>query len=110
MTEVALDHGQRHAGVDQAGRAGVAEAVGPAEFTKIEALPLHSRTPLEWGRAVLAEPISLLIDHAFLEKKAATNALELMTRWRMIGSTAGWKPWRVSPGMKPLTWRRSPAF
>jgi tRNA-(ms[2]io[6]A)-hydroxylase len=29
----------------------------------------------------LAEPISLLIDHAFLEKKAATNALELLTRW-----------------------------
>jgi len=43
--------------------------------------PLHSRTPLEWGRAVLAEPIPLLIDHAFLEKKAATNAMELLTRW-----------------------------
>jgi tRNA-(ms[2]io[6]A)-hydroxylase len=43
--------------------------------------PLHSRTPLSWGRAVLADPIPLLIDHAFLEKKAATNALELLTRW-----------------------------
>ena len=52
-----------------------------AEFLEIEALPLHSRTPIEWGRAVLAEPFSLLIDHAFLEKKAATNALELLTRW-----------------------------
>ncbi|MBZ5576165.1 MAG: tRNA-(ms[2]io[6]A)-hydroxylase [Acidobacteriia bacterium] len=51
---------------------------GPVEF---EALPLLSRTPREWGRAVLADPISLLIDHAFLEKKAATNALELLTRW-----------------------------
>ncbi len=30
---------------------------------------------------MLAEPIALLIDHAFLEKKAATNALELLTRW-----------------------------
>lgn len=30
---------------------------------------------------MLADPISLLIDHAFLEKKAATNALELLTRW-----------------------------
>jgi tRNA-(ms[2]io[6]A)-hydroxylase len=30
---------------------------------------------------VLADPISLLIDHAFLEKKAANNAMELMTRW-----------------------------
>lgn len=47
----------------------------------LEALPLHSRTPLAWGTAVLADPISLLIDHAFLEKKAATNALELLTRW-----------------------------
>jgi tRNA-(ms[2]io[6]A)-hydroxylase len=36
---------------------------------------------MAWGRAVLADPISLLIDHAFLEKKAATNALELLTRW-----------------------------
>jgi tRNA-(ms[2]io[6]A)-hydroxylase len=43
--------------------------------------PLHSRTPLEWARAVLADPIPLLIDHAFLEKKAATNAMELLTRW-----------------------------
>ena len=46
-----------------------------------DTLPLHSRTPIEWGHAVLADPVSLLIDHAFLEKKAATNALELMTRW-----------------------------
>ena len=55
------------------------------EFVKrlalIEDLPLHSRTPVEWGRAVLAEPHALLIDHAFLEKKAATNAMELLTRW-----------------------------
>jgi len=51
------------------------------EHSELEDLPLHSRTPVEWGRAVLAEPISLLIDHAFLEKKAATNAMELLTRW-----------------------------
>src|ERR1700688_2978593 len=47
----------------------------------IETLPLHSRTPLEWGRAALADPVALLRDHAFLEKKAAANALDLMTRW-----------------------------
>jgi len=47
----------------------------------VEDLPLRSRTPVEWGRSVLADPIPLLIDHAFLEKKAATNALELLTRW-----------------------------
>ena len=53
----------------------------PNRETQPEALPLLSRTPPAWGRAVLADPISLLIDHAFLEKKAATNALELLTRW-----------------------------
>lgn len=50
-------------------------------MTGIETLPLHSRTPLEWGRAALTDPIALLRDHAYLEKKAAANALELMTRW-----------------------------
>jgi len=44
-------------------------------------LPLLSATPLAWARAALADPVALLIDHAFLEKKAANNALELMTRW-----------------------------
>jgi len=48
---------------------------------KAESLPVHSRTPPEWARAVLADPIALLIDHAFLEKKAAQNAIELLTRW-----------------------------
>jgi tRNA-(ms[2]io[6]A)-hydroxylase len=46
-----------------------------------ETLPLHSLTPFEWGRAALADPVALLADHAFLEKKAAANALDLMTRW-----------------------------
>jgi len=50
-------------------------------MTHVEALPLHSRTPVEWGRAALADLIPLLIDHAFLEKKAAVNAMELLTRW-----------------------------
>lgn len=57
------------------------ETVNPVQLAKLDALPLHSHTPIEWGRAVLAHPISLLMDHAFLEKKAATNALELLTRW-----------------------------
>jgi tRNA-(ms[2]io[6]A)-hydroxylase len=48
---------------------------------KAAALPLHSRTPADWASSVLSDPIALLIDHAFLEKKAANNALELMTRW-----------------------------
>ena len=53
----------------------------PVAWEKIETLPLRSRTSLEWGRAVLADPLPLLVDHAFLEKKAANNALELMTHW-----------------------------
>ncbi len=55
--------------------------MNPADIAKLDTLPLHSRTPVEWARAVLADPIRLLIDHAFLEKKAANNALELLTRW-----------------------------
>jgi len=52
-----------------------------APLKESETLPLRSSTPMAWGRAVVAEPISLLIDHAFLEKKAANNAMELLTRW-----------------------------
>lgn len=52
-----------------------------ATLAKVDTLPLHSRTPLAWAHAVLADPIALLIDHAFLEKKAANNAMDMMTRW-----------------------------
>ncbi|MEO5926072.1 MAG: tRNA-(ms[2]io[6]A)-hydroxylase [Bryobacteraceae bacterium] len=47
----------------------------------MEELPLHSKTPLAWGHEVLKEPLKLLVDHAFLERKAAGNAMELLTRW-----------------------------
>ena len=36
---------------------------------------------MEWGPQALADPIALLIDHAFLEKKAALNAMDMLTRW-----------------------------
>jgi tRNA 2-(methylsulfanyl)-N6-isopentenyladenosine37 hydroxylase len=52
-----------------------------AVVEKLATLPLHSRTPLEWSRAALSDPIALLIDHAFLEKKAANNAMDLLARW-----------------------------
>jgi tRNA 2-(methylsulfanyl)-N6-isopentenyladenosine37 hydroxylase len=55
--------------------------VSKAEHEKVDELPLCSRTPLAWAESVLREPVALLIDHAFLEKKAANNAMELMTRW-----------------------------
>lgn len=44
-------------------------------------LPLHTRTPLAWAHSVLNDPIALLIDHAILEKKAANNAMDMLTRW-----------------------------
>jgi tRNA-(ms[2]io[6]A)-hydroxylase len=50
-------------------------------FEKADALPLLSRTPPDWGRAVLSDPVALLSDHAWLEKKAALNALDLLARW-----------------------------
>jgi tRNA-(ms[2]io[6]A)-hydroxylase len=52
-------------------------------------LPLLSTTPLTWGARVLEQPIALLIDHAILEKKAAANALELLTRWP-LDYVPGW--------------------
>jgi tRNA-(ms[2]io[6]A)-hydroxylase len=48
---------------------------------RIAALPLKSRTPLAWAEYVLVDSIALLCDHAFLEKKAANNAMELLTLW-----------------------------
>ncbi len=44
-------------------------------------LPLRFITPAAWAGAVLGKPLALLNDHAHLEKKAASNALELLNRW-----------------------------
>lgn len=44
-------------------------------------LPLRWWTPAQWATRALAQPLPLLNDHAHLEKKAATNALELLNRW-----------------------------
>ena len=46
-----------------------------------DSLPLRTRTPDAWGGQVLRAPLELLSDHAYLEKKAAANALELLNRW-----------------------------
>jgi len=46
-----------------------------------EALPLRYHTPEQWVNEVLTEPRALLGDHAHLERKAASNALELVNRW-----------------------------
>ena len=60
-------------------RSAIVKGMTPAEI--VAGMPLCSRTPLAWGEAALADPVALLTDHAFLEMKAATNALDLMTRW-----------------------------
>ena len=44
-------------------------------------LPLRYLTPARWAAEVLEKPLELLNDHAHLEKKAATNALELVNRY-----------------------------
>jgi len=44
-------------------------------------LPLLWQTPDEWAEHALSDPLALLNDHAWLEKKAASNALELLNRW-----------------------------
>lgn len=46
-----------------------------------ENLPLLTRTPEGWAASALSDPMALLSDHAYLEKKAAANALELLNRW-----------------------------
>src|SRR3954468_15544014 len=53
-------------------------------------LPLHYRTPPTWAAAVLTDPLALLNDHAHLEKKAATNALELLNRWPEPSPPENW--------------------
>jgi tRNA 2-(methylsulfanyl)-N6-isopentenyladenosine37 hydroxylase len=55
-----------------------------------EELPLKSWTLVSWGRDVLRDPLSLLNDHAHLEKKAAYNALELLTRWPEPNPPENW--------------------
>jgi len=53
-------------------------------------LPLRYRTPASWAAGVLERPLELLNDHAHLEKKAATNALELLNRWPEPSPPENW--------------------
>jgi tRNA 2-(methylsulfanyl)-N6-isopentenyladenosine37 hydroxylase len=53
-------------------------------------LPLLHRTPDSWAEAVLEQPLALLSDHAYLEKKAASNALELLNRWPEPSCPKNW--------------------
>src|SRR5262245_44638746 len=58
--------------------------------SQILELPLMYRTPDRWAQQVLRQPLLLLSDHAYLEKKAASNALELMNRWPEPMCPEGW--------------------
>src|ERR1700750_782128 len=53
-------------------------------------LPLRYVTPAAWAAGVLDKPLDLLNDHAHLEKKAATNALELLNRWPEPNPPENW--------------------
>src|SRR3954463_622457 len=53
-------------------------------------LPLRYVTPPQWPTDVLAQRLELLNDHAHLEKKAATNALELLNRWPEPNPPENW--------------------
>src|SRR3954470_21394491 len=53
-------------------------------------LPLLYATPGTWAVEVLTRPMDLLNDHAHLEKKAATNALELLNRWPEPSPPENW--------------------
>lgn len=63
----------------------------PRRRQDAEALPLRYRTPDEWADRAFQDPLALLDDHAHLERKAASNALELLNRWPDVEPPEGWE-------------------
>lgn len=53
-------------------------------------LPLRHSTPHAWAPQALREPLALLSDQAYLEKKAANNALEFLNLWPSGKPPAHW--------------------
>lgn len=53
-------------------------------------LPLLYQTPKAWAAQVLQQPLALLNDHAHLERKAASNALEMLSRWPEPSPPENW--------------------
>lgn len=62
----------------------------PIDIPSRETLPLKSFTPPGWAADALRYPLELLNDHAWLEKKAAANALELLNRWPVPAPPKNW--------------------
>ena len=58
----------------------VCEVIPLGKLSFDREIPLLNRTPEEWAELALRDPLALLNDHAYLEKKAASNALELLNR------------------------------
>jgi len=52
--------------------------------------PLKHQTSAEWAPKVLQEPLALLSDQAYLEKKAANNALEFLNLWPSAQAPDHW--------------------
>jgi len=59
-------------------------------MTTSSVLPLKDRTPPVWAIQVLEHPLELLGDQAYLEKKAANNALEFLNLWPGPKAPAHW--------------------
>ncbi len=55
-----------------------------------DGLPLLYRTPDSWAGIPLSNLRALLSDHAYLERKATSNALELLNRWPEPNQPANW--------------------
>ncbi|MBX3168180.1 MAG: hypothetical protein KF760_12250, partial [Candidatus Eremiobacteraeota bacterium] len=55
-----------------------------------EPLPLHWHTPDSWAQSAMEDVCQLLDDHAHLERKAATNAMDLLNRWPQPAPPIGW--------------------
>lgn len=61
----------------------------PISARKLD-LPLRYLTPDAWADQALRDPLALLNDHAHLEKKAATNALDVLCRWPTARPPENW--------------------
>lgn len=51
---------------------------------------LRWHTPARWAKEAYSDVHALLSDHAYLERKAASNALDLLNRWPEPGLPVPW--------------------
>lgn len=61
-----------------------------AKMRSTSPLPLRYRTPDPWAREAARDIPALLSDQAYLEKKAANNALEFLNLWPSANPPAHW--------------------